>query len=109
MPINTSKIIRSNIIRNLSLLYSMDKKKETTENKQGKNPRNDENITPTLPVTEVKTLIDTFSEHGRQYYDSLQEMDQIGVCVSLKTIPHVYCIERSYGFQKWWEKRSKQM
>lgn len=38
---------------------------------------------------------------AKEYYDSLSEMDQIGVRVAHKTIPQVFCIERSSGFAKW--------
>lgn len=49
-------------------------------------------------------LVQPLSEIEQTYYDSLQEMDRIGVQVARKIIPHIYSMERSYGFQKWQKK-----
>jgi hypothetical protein len=56
-----------------------------------------------IEVKEVKEVIEPrfASEKGNLYYASLSEMDKIGVQVALKTIPHVFCLERSSGFLTW--------
>jgi len=39
------------------------------------------------------------------YLASLTEIERIGVEVATEVIPHIYSIERCYGFQEWKKKQ----
>jgi len=66
----------------------------------------EKNTNPQKRIIEppVAKMPKPLSEIEQTYYDSLQELDKIGVHVAQKIIPHVYSMERSYGFQKWKKK-----
>jgi hypothetical protein len=42
---------------------------------------------------------------AESYVASLTEFERIGVQVATEVIPHIYCIERCYGFQLWKKKQ----
>jgi hypothetical protein len=44
----------------------------------------------------------------QQYFDTLTEQDKKGIQVAQEVIPHIFCLNRTYGFQKWLQQKQPQ-